>query len=174
MSPAKHSIPTCGTVASGFLWVGWDLRPFLGVLRAPWREDSFWGLRTPPCPQVPVPGSLLPAPCSPLCRSRCGCLSLRHGGHRSLGHQRCALWHHPGKRAEPGGGAARWAGAAHRGPGPPFPVSALYPQGSGPPLQVGQASETVTRDEADGTGGCSCTRPMWAIPGNICLDGSLC
>ena len=58
-------------------------------------------------------------------RPRCRRLSLWHGGHWSLGHQLCALRHHARQRAEPGGGAAQRAAAAHRRPRPALPVSAL-------------------------------------------------
>lgn len=64
----------------------------------------FVGLEgTPPspgaCPRLPSAHSLPRRP-------RCGCLSLWHGGHCGLRHKRCALRHHAGQRAQPGGGAA--------------------------------------------------------------------
>lgn len=97
-----------------------------------------WIFRTLP---RPVPTSLmgdLNCP-SPLCtpRSGCGRLSLWHGGHRGLGHQRCALWHHAGQCAQPGGGAARWTAASYRRPGPPLPVSACCAPPDSEPVPAG-------------------------------------
>jgi hypothetical protein len=78
-------------------------------------QRARWGLGRSPLGLRWIPLSLpkgkgLPPaqaalPCTLSLRSRCGRLSLRHGGHRRLWHQRRALWHHAGQRAQSGGGA---------------------------------------------------------------------
>lgn len=106
----------------------------------------FLGLGGTPLPTGTRPR--LPSACPLPSRPRCRRLSLRHGGHRRLGHQRCALRHHARQRAEPGGGAAGRAAASHRGPGTSLPVSALYRRRRGPPGEAG--SETALWAKAGG------------------------
>ncbi|XP_073746591.1 uncharacterized protein [Callorhinus ursinus] len=70
----------------------------------------------------------LPAGQWPLvsCGPRRRRLALRHGGHGSLRHQCCALWHDAGQRAQPGGGAAWRPAASHRRRRPALPSAAGY------------------------------------------------
>lgn len=78
-----------------------------------------------PLLRVPAPSCSLPS------RPRCRRLSLWHGSHWGFGHHHHPLRNHERKCAEPGGGAARWAAAPHRGPGPSFPVSILSSRDGG-------------------------------------------